>query len=199
MRMFVPLAAAVTLIATMAVSAETAPPPTADKAALATKLATDELEARSSDFWSDWNKTKASEEYTALKTSVGLADKAKAAAAASGGKQAIADLALVQPEAAAKLMNSASAAPDDAANALSTVVNMVTAPATREAAMTYVEPEAATRVESWNANLSSGVQGLPGIYLGAPAETSAGTMPTRAAVPSGYTPVAGASAGCSTR
>ncbi|NOT41209.1 MAG: hypothetical protein HOP13_12020 [Alphaproteobacteria bacterium] len=173
------------------------PKPAATKPAPA-KPAPGDPAALSGAFWGDWNKTKGSEDFAALKTKVGCADKTKAtAAAAKPGKQQIVDLAVARPEEAAKLLAGASAAAaTDAANAnaLATVVNMVTTQKTRDAAVAEVAPEDKARVETMNANLSTGIDGLPGIYLG-DVEQSA----PRASAPTGYTPVSGGSFGCPAR
>lgn len=171
-----------------AAQAETAPP----------KPAPGDPSALSSEFWGDWNLTKASEEFTALTNTVGRADKSTAAVAANkaNGTQTIVNLAIETSEDAAKFLDDASAASNDAAsaNALATVVNMVTSPKTREEAAPLVAPEAQERVEAVRANLSTGIQGLPGIYLGDNAAESA-----RPAAPAGYAPVAGSSIACPAR
>ena len=152
--------------------------------------------ALSGDFWSDWKTTSTSESFTALTAAVGSAGKSAAALAApnAANAQRVVNLAIDKPEEAAKLLSNAAAASNDtaSANALKTVVNMVTSPQTREEAAPLVAPEAQARVEAWNADLSAGVQGLPGIYLG----DNGGA---RDAAPAGYTPVAGGSMGCSSR
>jgi hypothetical protein len=181
--------------------AETPPPDAATKPAAAKPAATtpspNDPSALSGDFWGDWKKTKASDAFGTLKTQIGIADKTKATTAATKpGQQPVVDVAVQRPEEAAKMLSSASAATGDTAqtNALATVVSMVTTPQTREAAIAYVEPEEKARVETMAANLTTGIQGLPGIYLG-DVEQSA----PRASVPSGYTPVSGGSMGCPTR
>ncbi len=180
--------------------AETPPPdkiakPATEKPAAAKPSANDPS-ALSGAFWGDWNKTKASDEFGTLKTQVGIADRTKATAAATPGKQQVVDVAVQRPEEAAKMLSGASAAASDSAqtNALATVVNMVTTPKTREAAVALVAPEEQARVETMTANLTTGIQGLPGIYLG-DVEQSA----PRASVPSGYTLVSGGAMGCPTR
>jgi hypothetical protein len=65
----------------------------------------------------------------------------------------------------------------------------------REAAAPLVAQNAKARVAAMTANLSTGIAGLPGIYLGDNAQANGGR---RAATPSGYAPVAGTSAGCRT-
>lgn len=181
--------------------AETPPPDKTDKPApekpAAAKPSASDPSALSGAFWGDWNKTKASDAYGTLKTQVGVADKTKATTAApKPGQQQVVDLAVQRPEEAAKMLSGASAAASDAAqtNAAATVLNMVTTPETREAAVAYVAPEEKARVETMTANLTTGIQGLPGIYLGDVAQSA-----PRASVPSGYTPVSGGAMGCPTR
>jgi hypothetical protein len=151
-------------------------------------------------FWTDWNETKASPGVTALTEAVGYADKAAAAVEAAGKAQtqAIVPIGINRPEEAAKLLGAAVGSRDDPVteNALATVVNMRVAPETRAAAMPYVAPAVKERVETWNANLSTGIRGLPGIYLGGNEQASSGAA---ASAPAGYAPVSGGSFGCSVR
>lgn len=152
-----------------------------------------ELISRSGDFWGDWNETKTSEEFVALKAAVGGVDKTmEAIGAATANTQVIVNVAVDKAEDAAALMSKTADASADAesAAAVSTVLTMVTSPATREAAIAYVEPQAQARVEQWNADLSSGIQGLPGIYLNTEVRSSA---------PPSYAPVSGGSSGCTSR
>ena len=162
----------------------------------AAKPSKDDPAAVSAAFWTDWKKTEASESYVALKAAVA---KTQSAPVANAGKtQRIVDVAISKPADAAKVMSEATAVSSDAptANALSTVMNMTTSPKTREEAAAYVAPEAKERVETWQANLSTGIQGLPGVYLGDNAVTNGGE---RQPAPVGYTPVSGGAAGCPTR
>lgn len=151
-------------------------------------------------FWTDWKETKASPGVTALTEAIGYADKAAAAvkAAAETRTQAVIPIGISRPEKAAELLGTAAGSPDDPVteNALATVVNMRVAPETRAAAMPYVAPEIKQRVETWNANLSTGIQGLPGIYLGGNAQAGGGEA---LSAPAGYAPVSGGSFGCSVR
>jgi hypothetical protein len=151
-------------------------------------------------FWTDWNETKASPGVTALTEAVGYADKAAAAvkAAAKTRTQAVISIGISHPEEAAKLLGAAAGSPDDPVTetALATVVNMRVAPETRAAAIPYVAPEVKERVETWNANLSTGIRGLPGIYLSGNAQANSGEA---ASAPAGYAPVSGGSFGCSVR
>jgi hypothetical protein len=72
---------------------------------------------------------------------------------------------------------------------------MTTPPQTLEQAAPLVAPEAQAAAETFRANLSTGIPGLPGIYLG---DSPAG-FTVRAEAPSGYAPVAGGSMGCPAR
>jgi hypothetical protein len=187
------LIAGLSLFAAGIAFAETAPPPPPKTQATPNPSTT-----LSKDFWAGWKETKESEEYTALAKSIGGAE--SAAAAIEEGKkaksQAIANVALTKPEETAKFLTGVSAAKSENAEtvgALATVVQMRTNEAARASAAPLVEPQAAARVEEWRADLSTGIPGLPGIYLGANAEAN------RPAVPTGYTAVSGGSVGCPSR
>jgi hypothetical protein len=162
------------------------------------------LTAKSSSFWSDWKTTQASPDFAALKAAVDSAHTPSAAAqpAASDqgtpppARQKIIDIAVTKPEAAAKLLEAAPLAKDDAgAGALRTILGMATTPTTLQAAQPLVPPEAQASAQEMTANLSTGINGLPGIYLSdAPIEAS-----VRGEAPAGYTPVSGGSMGCPSR
>lgn len=167
----------------------------------AAKAATGNPSNLNADFWTDWDKTKASPEFKALTSAVASAKSTTASATPKpGNTQTIVNIAIDQPADAAKLMGNATAASKDAvsANALATVVNMVTSSKTREEAAPLVAPEAKARVQAMRANLSTGIQGLPGIYLGDVPHASQGGG-GRPAVPQGYAPVSGRSYGCPVR
>jgi hypothetical protein len=150
----------------------------------------------SASFWTTTRKTEASESFAALKAAI--ARPPATTPTGNANTQRIIDVAVTKPADVAKVMSDATAASQDAAStqALSTVVNMITSPKTREEAAALVAPDAQARVETWRANLSTGVEGLPGIYLGDNAVASGGE---RQPAPAGYTPVSGGSAGCPTR
>lgn len=178
--------------ATLATSQAEPAPPAMEKPEAAAPAA-DDPAALSAGFWGEMKKAEASESFAALKAAVGGA--AKNAAAKPSGAQRIVDVAISKPEEAAKVLSEATAASADSvsANAAATAVSMITSPQTREAAAEYVAPEAQERVETFRANLSTGIPGLPGIYLGDNSSVA------RASAPSGYTPVSGGSSGCPTR
>ena len=176
----------------------TAPSGTA-KPASAAVPAVNALETMSDRFWGDWKTTQASANYTALKAAVaGAAAPASSAPAAASpaapAKQKIVDVAVTKPEAAARLLAAAWTASSDRAstNALATVITMVATPKTLQEAAPLVAPEAQLLAQAMTANLSSGIAGLPGVYLSdQPIESGA-----RAKAPAGYTPVSGGSMGC---
>jgi len=153
-------------------------------------------------FWGDWKKTRDSQEYIALQSAVGTASKTSAVITApkTDSNQRIINLAIDKPADAAKVITDATAASTDAASkqALATVVNMVASPETIEQAAALVAPEAQARVTEMRANLSTGIPGLPGIYLGE-VDHSANEGGERPAAPAGYEPVAGNSMGCPVR
>jgi len=156
--------------------------------------------ALSADFWGDLNKIKASPEFAALSDAVGCADKtrAKTADAAKSNKQGIVDIAITRPEEAAKFLNEATTSSSGAVSdgALATVITMRTSPEVLEAAAPMIAPEAQARVEEFRADLTTGIPGLPGIYLG---DNSGATSSARAEAPTGYTPVSGGSIACPSR
>jgi len=172
-------------------------------------------------FWTDWKTTKASPHVTALAKSLGAIDKTDAAvkAASKTRKQAIVPVVINQPKEAAKLLQIASEKQGTHAlgkvgakvdpkgtpktlgdqtgeQALRTVITMTVSPETRKAAMRHVPPAAKQRVEAWRADLSTGIRGLPGIYLSGNHQTASGGMRP---APAGYAPVAGGSIGCRSR
>lgn len=150
----------------------------------------------SAGFWTDWKAKEASASYVALKKSVWRDEPAKSDAAAPVVQtQRIVDVAISDPAKVARVLTAATDANVDASdqNALASVVNMVASPKTQEAAVPMVAPEVQAQVQEFRANLSSGIPGLPGIYLGDSSESE------RGAAPVGYAPVAGGSAGCPSR
>lgn len=156
------------------------------------------LQTMSDRFWGDWKTTQASANYTALKTAVEGAAAPAAATPAAGApapaKQKIVDVAVTKPASAAKLLTAASSAASDQAStaALATVITMVASPKTLQEAAPLVAPEAQPQAQAMTANLSSGIAGLPGIYLSdQPIEGGA-----RGDAPAGYTAVSGGSMGC---
>lgn len=183
---------------------------TPDKAALppgGPAASSSDPAALSTNFWSDWNEAKSSEGVKSLTAAVGCADKTRAAAAAAAkdGKQGIVDVAITRPEEAAKFLSEVTTSSNDTVSdaALATVINMRTSPEVRDAAAPLVAPEAQARVEEFRADLSTGIPGLPGIYLGDTAGANGGGggggSGGRAAMPTGYTPVSGGSTACPSR
>lgn len=158
--------------------------------------------ALSGEFWGDWKKTKESPQFTALQAAVGTAAKTSTAITApkTDKHQRIINLAIDKPAEAAKVMTDATAASNDASSrqALATVMNMVASPKTIEQAAPLVAPEAQARVTEMRADLSTGIPGLPGIYLGE-IDHPANEAGERPAAPAGYEPVAGSSMGCPVR
>jgi hypothetical protein len=144
-------------------------------------------------FWKDWNGYKASPQFGALQkeSGAGAAVEGAVAAGAKSNKQGIADMAVTDAAWAAGLMAGAAklGAEAEAGKAIETVLRMRTSPKTREAAIAAAPPETRASLTQWNANLSTGVAGLPGIYL-------SDSPAARALAPAGYQPVAGGSAGC---
>lgn len=181
------LCAIATMVATMMAGvgwAQTNPP------------ANKEFEKMSAGFWTDWKSYSAGDDYKALMQAAGTTERTQAAvvAAKKEGRQAIVDVAVAKPAEVAKLMADgvgASKAPTQKA-ALATVLNMRTTDQTRQAAQAMVPQQQQAQVQQFRANLSTGMPGLPGIYLGSSPQA-------RAPVPVGYAPVRGGSMGCRTR
>lgn len=172
------------------VSPKTAKPPTPDPSSI------------SAGFWGDIKATTSSADFATLKSAVGSADKSKAKLSVPNttGKQRIIDLAISSPTEAAKVLTAATAASGDDASkqALATVLTMVASPKTIEDAAALVSPDAQARVTEFRADLTNGIPGLPGIYLGDQPSVAGGVV-ERADAPSGYSPVAGSSMGCPVR
>jgi hypothetical protein len=165
----------------------------------AAQPAGNDLSKLSSVFWSEHKAVKGSTEFAELKKIVGSADNINAAIAEGkkAGAQSIANVAVDRPADVAKLLTGIATSSSGAANptAIATVLAMRTTAKAREAAAPLVAQNAKARVAAMTANLSTGIAGLPGIYLGDNAQANGGR---RAATPSGYAPVAGTSAGCRT-
>lgn len=154
----------------------------------------------SAGFWSEYKAVNASADFTALKKAAGSTDKVNAAIA-EGRKtrsQSIVNVAVDRPAEVAKLLTGIAASPTGTANqtAVATVLAMRTTAKARAAAAPLVAPAAKAQVVAMTANLSTGISGLPGIYLGDNAQVKGGT---RTPTPAGYTRVAGGSAGCRVR
>jgi hypothetical protein len=130
-----------------------------------------------------------------LTTAVGCGCGPAADGAQNQGKAAV-DIAITRPAEAAQFMSESVASSEDPVSnaALATVINMRISPDVQQAAAPLVAPEAKARVEEFRANLSTGIPGLPGIYLGE--HDDGGGRP---GLPEGYTPVAGGSMGCPSR
>jgi hypothetical protein len=169
---------------------KTAKPPASDPAAI------------SAGFWGDIKATTSSPDFATLKSAVGSADKSAATLSTpnTSGKQRIVDLAISSPADAAKVLTEATAASGDDASrqALATALTMVASPKTMEDAAALVPPDAQARVTEMRADLTNGIPGLPGIYLGDQPSVEGGVV-ARTDAPSGYSPVAGSSMGCPVR
>lgn len=164
------------------------------------KAATVKMEVDLSDlsagFWTDWKAKESSAGFVALKKSVWRDEPAKPEQTSPAVQsQRIVDVSISDPAKVAQVLTAAADATIDASDqqALASVVNMVASPKTQEEAAPMVAPEIQAQVQEFRANLSSGIPGLPGIYLGDNTESERGAAPT------GYAPVAGGSAGCPSR
>lgn len=156
--------------------------------------------ALSADFWSDFKTYRDGAGFSALNKAAGSAGQVKAAIT-QGQKahvQSIATVAVDRPADVANLLTSFAASPASAENpeAVATVLAMRTTARDREAAAPLVAPAARAQVAAFTANLTTGIAGLPGIYLGHAASVTGGR---RAAAPAGYAAVPGGSMGCAAR
>ena len=148
----------------------------------------------SQDFWDKWDKITQS---AAFETALSAAAPTQAvsdalAAGRAANRQPIANVAVANSGQAAAILKAAAKGDADTRAALATVSLLRTTPKMRAAAMKEIpaaERAAATR---FSANLSSGVQGLPGIYL------DASPIP-RGPTPVAYSSVPGDSRGCSSK
>jgi hypothetical protein len=158
------------------------------------------VSALNSVFWSEYKAVNDSADFTALKKAAGPTDKVNAAIAEGRktSRQSIVNVAVDRPAEVAKLLTGIAASPTGSANqtAVATVLAMRTTAKARAAAAPFVAPAAKAQVVAMTANLSTGITGLPGIYLGDNAAANGGT---RAATPTGYSRVAGGSMGCRPR
>jgi hypothetical protein len=152
--------------------------------------------ALSAGFWTEYKAPKNSENIAALQKTMGSTENVNAAIAEGrkAGGQGIANVAVDRPADVAKMLDGIAAAPGGAANqaALETVLKMRTTAKARAAAVPLVSPAAKTQAVAMTANLSKGIPGLPGIYLG-------DNTQARPVVPQGYARVAGGSMGCRPR
>lgn len=144
-------------------------------------------------FWTDWRAQKASPDFKKLQDSAGCADKvAKARQAGSRDTEHVADIAMTDPKEAASLIaagTSTTKSPETRA-ALQAVLAMRASKQVQAQALAAA-PAAERREQArFAANLSTGIVGLPGVYL------SGRPQSERSAAPAGFQPVAGGSRSC---
>lgn len=153
-----------------------------------------DLGAASAAFWTDMDAVKQGKDWKALTGAVGLADASSAAMvkAQKDRRQAIVNVSLQDAQDTARFLDSAAAAGPGVDAAVTTALRMRATPGMVEAAEPMVAPEVRQAARRWRADLDHGIPGLPGIYLGAPAETGAGI----ATAPAGYQPMSSAAIGC---
>lgn len=194
---------ALSLLGNAIASAEqppSAPPKKPAATSASAKPVTNPLTERSVDFWTDAKKTQASQSFNALKAAVTCnctvpaVDTATNATAKGETRQRIVDVAITNAADTAKVLSAAGTVGGADSMAVATVLNMTTSSAMRAEAAALVEPEVQARVQEMTANLSTGIAGLPGIYL-----SDSPIQEPRGVAPSGYTPVSGSSIGCSAR
>jgi hypothetical protein len=155
----------------------------------------------SSGFWNDWTALKSNEQFKTLQGAVDCGcsgDTSKTskpiAAPANVQRPSVYNIAIDTPDQAAKFLTNAAQTSKgtDTDRALATVIQMRVSPQTLAAASPMVPADVKARVATMTANLTTGIPGLPGIYLG----NNAGS---KSSAPAGFTPVAGGSMGCRSR
>jgi hypothetical protein len=148
-------------------------------------------------FWADWKTVRSSDAFVKLRQQAGADDAVNGSIAGgrSAGVQAITDMAIRKPEDAARLISAAAdrTAAREVQAALGTVVAMRAPPAIQQAAMKQLPPAERPQATAFTANLSTGIAGLPCMYL---CESPTSERPS---APAGYTPVSGGSFGCAAR
>ncbi len=189
------LSAAYCLVLVPASAEPAAPAKVSKPKAAAVQMETDASDL-SAGFWTDWRAKEASTGFAALKKSVWRDEPATPDPAAPvAPSQRIVDVAISDPAKVAQVLTAATGPGVDANDrqALASVVNMVASAKMQEEAAPMVAPEVQAQVQVFRANLSNGIPGLPGVYLGDNGESE------RGAAPAGYAPVAGGSTGCPVR
>jgi hypothetical protein len=147
-------------------------------------------------FWSDWKAEKSSPAVAGLRATAGCGDQvAKARQIGSGDVQHVADLAISNPSEAAKIIAAGRAASNtpEASAAVQAVLGMRASKQVLAQAVAAAPPAERRASARFTANLSTGVSGLPGVYL------SDQPHPARDPAPTGYQPVAGGSRSCPSR
>lgn len=123
-----------------------------------------------SDFWGDWKDLRQSDGWQKLQKSVGLQEQSQQAVTRGmkSRTQAVMNVTLDSPTRTASFLNGAAGASRSTENdgALATVLKTRASKTMVEAAESMVAPEVSARVVTFRANLSDGIPGLPGIYLG---------------------------------
>ena len=177
------LCAAFLWVAAPAAPASKAAAPTIDAPAL-----------MSQDFWGKWDAITHSAAFESA-LSAAAPTQAVSDALANGraaNRQPIANVAVANSGQAAAILRAAAKGDADTRAALATVSLLRTTPKLRAAAMKEVPIAERAAAASFSANLSSGIQGLPGIYL------DASPIP-RGPTPVAYSSVPGDSRGCSSK
>lgn len=151
---------------------------------------------RDASFWNDWHDRSQSPAFKQLERDTGTANVAKNAVAEgrASDRQPIANIAVDSADAAARLLAAAakSNADRESREALEAIAMLRTSPDDRADAIRQMPPETKAAAATFVANLSTGIPGLPGIYLNdSPIQ--------RSPAPAGYAPVAGGSRGCPSR
>jgi hypothetical protein len=152
-----------------------------------------DLSAQSAEFWSGISSLTATPEFRELESRASpvslVVEAVKEGRAAS--RQPVANVAASTNDQAAAILLSAakSKADPDVRAALSTITLMRTTSAQRAAALPTLPKQERAAASNFTANLSAGIQGLPGIYLDA-------SPIQRPVTPKSYAPISGGSVGC---
>lgn len=150
-------------------------------------------ETRNAGFWTDWRATTQSAAFQQLEKDIGSSEQMRAAIASARAArvQAIANVAAPDADIAGKIMAAAtkSSISLETRKALQTITALRTTPAQRSAAISQMPVASRAAATVFATNLSTGIAGLPGIYLN-PTHDPHGTTPA------GYGPVPGRASGC---
>ena len=150
-------------------------------------------ETRNAGFWTDWRTTTQSAAFQQLEKDTGSSEQTRAAitSASAARVQAIANVAAPDAQMAGKIL-AAAAKPGttvETRKALQTIAILRTTPAQRSEAIRQMPVATRAAATVFATNLSSGIVGLPGLYLNP-------THDTRGSAPAGYGTVSGGAMGC---
>jgi hypothetical protein len=169
-----------------------APPPPSS-----TRPASDPADpkAQSADFWQEVRALTISEQFRDVESRAGPASVVTKSIAEghASNSQPIANISASRTQASQLIeVGSRKAVDADLKAAVSMVATMTTTPELRAAVVASMPASDRRAAATFSANLSSGIVGLPGVYLNA-------SPSAPSAAPQGYHPVGGGSVGCPSR